>query len=267
MPKALVTLAVGSGCLDPWSKYLRAGWEAWCQRHGYQLFVFTESLDHSLRASSRSPAWQKLLAMASQRLRDFDQALWVDADVLINQDAPDPLIGLDPNLIAMTLDTGSPLSRQPEWFKLTWRRILQLSLQNDQVNSYYDLWGFDSSRIALYNTGVIAFCPALHSGLFLEVYNRWHDGGEGALHEMIPLNLVVQQLGMMQELDGRFNQLAGVQKAVWMELPDLAGELHNIAGDDSDLFSFVDALRVRSYFLYFAGAHQLMINYLRRCSI
>mgnify|MGYP006274881859 FL=1 len=213
MPKALVTLAIGSGCLDPWSRYLRSGWEAWCRQHGYVLVVFTESLDNSAMASRRSPAWQKLLAMASPELSRFDQALWVDADILIEDHAPDPLNVVDTNMIAMVRDVGSPLSPQPDWFKNAWRKILRLSLQNECLNSYYDLWGFDSSKRILYNTGVIAFRPALHRDLFMRIYELWSDGGDGALHEMIPLNLVVQQLGLMQELDVRFNQLAGVQKA------------------------------------------------------
>jgi hypothetical protein len=265
MVKAIVTLAVGERCWQPWYRFLATGWRQWCDLHGYQLIVFDQLLDLSPRASRRSPAWQKLLAMASPQLASVDQALWVDADVLIRPGAPDPWEGLDPRRVAMVRDVGSPLAEQPIWFKNSWCAILNNSLPANQhsLQSYYNLWGFSAHNRILRNSGVVAFSPRHHSDLFREIYGRWEDGGEGALYEMIPLNLELNQRKLIADLDVRFNQLVGVQRAVWISQRQAVQELHGMGAAPLDQHNFLDLLLERSYFLHFAGAHQLMLEYLR----
>lgn len=264
MRKALVSLAIGKACLEPWQLYLRQGWTSWCEQHGYTLILFCEPLDASQRAERRSPAWQKLLAMTSPEVQAFDQALWVDADVLLQPWAPDPLVGLDPAVMAMARDVGSPLAHQPDWFKQAWCEILQHSLPGLVLNSYYDLWGVSASQRVLYNTGVIAFSPQHHHDLLMSVYEHWLDGGPGSLHEMIPLNLVAQQHGVLTELDENYNQLAGVQHAVWRAQPQAVQHLHALGDAELGIYEFLDGLARRCFFLHFAGAHQLMLRFLRQ---
>ena len=81
---AIVSLAVGDRCYRPWSAYLKGGWESWCERHDCDLVIYDQPLDTSHRAESRSPAWQKLLAMASADLAGFDRVIWLDADIWIH---------------------------------------------------------------------------------------------------------------------------------------------------------------------------------------
>ena len=196
---AIVSLAVGERCYRPWSAYLRQGWEAWCERHDCDLVIYDQPLDTSQRAESRSPAWQKLLAMASADLAGFDRVIWLDADIWIHPQAGNPIPTLNPDQVAMALDCGAPLSPEPSWFRQAWSRILRASLKlssGDEADaqelfSYYQLWGFPANRWPLWNTGVVVFTPSLHSGLFREIYDRWLDGGR-ALYEMIPLNLVLK---------------------------------------------------------------------------
>jgi len=266
MVKAIVTLAVGERCWQPWHNFLAPGWRQWCELHGYRLIVFDQPLDLSPRAQRRSPAWQKLLAMASPKLAGVEKALWIDADVLIRPRAPDPWHCLEPGRVAMVRDVGSPLAEQPQWFKRTWCAILNNSLPADQqsLQSYYNLWGFHAHNRILRNSGVIAFSPQHHSALFREIYGRWEDGGEGALYEMIPLNLELIQQDLIVDLDERFNQLAGVQRAVWISQRVAVQELHGMGAVPLDEHNFLDLLLERSYFLHFAGAHQLMLEYLRR---
>jgi len=266
MAKAIVTLAVGERCWQPWDSFLAPGWRQWSELHGYRLIVFDQPIDLAPRARRRSPAWQKLLAMASPQLASVDQALWIDADVLIRPGAPDPWEGLDPGRVAMARDVGSPLADQPAWFKHTWCSILNNSLPAGQksLQSYYNLWGFDANNRILRNSGVVAFSPRNHADLFRDIYGRWEDGGDGALYEMIPLNLELSQRDLIVDLDERFNQLAGVQRAVWISQRQAVQELHGMGIAPLDEQSFLNLLLDRSYFLHFAGAHQLMLDYLRK---
>jgi len=268
MARAIVTLAVGERCYRPWHDHLLPGWQCWCDRHGYQLVVFDHLLDTSAVAQNRSPAWQKLLAMAAPELRPFEQALWIDADVMLCPWAPDPLEECDPNLVGMARDDGSPLASEPLWFRDTWAQILKRSLAEpvplgSEPFSYYDLWGFNARQRPLYNSGVVAFSPRGHSELFRGLYYRWLDGGSGALYEMIPLNLELNQRQLLQELDGRFNRLFGVYHAVWRTEPDQFQRWRDITEGHLDLVGFADHLYQSSFFVHFAGAHGLMQQLLR----
>lgn len=275
MNKAIVTLVVGDRCQQPWLQYLRPGWERWAERHGYDLIVFDQPLDHSRRAASRSPAWQKLLAMASPLLKPYDWALWLDADVFIAPDAPDPFIHADPSSVCMARDVGSPLSHEPLWFRRQWSTVLRQSLLHadphyssilEQIDcelfSYYDLWGFNARDRPLYNSGVIGFSPGRCSDLFCHIYGRWHDGGPSALYEMIPLNLELAQRHLLAELDVRYNQLAGVHHAVWRCLPQQVQALHHLQDDPVSVYEFMETLLRSNYFVHFAGAHGLMVDVL-----
>ncbi len=264
MVRAIVTLAVGENCYRPWYNHLRTGWLQWCSNHGYELVVFDNFLDISLRAKNRSPAWQKLLAMSSPEIASFEQVLWLDADVMVGAHAPDPLLGVPLSKVGMARDVGSPLAHEPDWFRRTWSSILlrslglnHLSVMNEMF-SYLDLWGFDARRRPLWNSGVIAFSPKNHGALFRHIYETWSDGGPGALHEMVPLNLELTQRSLLHEIDPRFNLLFGVHHAVWDVSPIAVQRLHGLGEELVDFESFAVALAQRSFFLHFAGAHRRM---------
>ena len=273
MRKALVSLCVGSTYVAQLHKVM-PGWRNWCAAHNYDLILFDEPLDASPLANSRSFAWQKLLAMSSPKLRSYGQALWLDTDILINPCAPNPLLDSDITKVFIARDMASPLSFEPTWLKSLWSNILHFSLLRSQPNnsfllnstskhlfSYYDLWGFSARNRVLYNTGVIGFSPLHHASIFEQIYYRWYDGGSGALHEMIPLNLEITQRGLISEIDSKFNYLAGVLHAAWSSEPLLLQEWLNLGPDPLTANNFIKHLFNTSYFLHFAGAHKLMSDF------
>lgn len=273
MRKTLVSLCVGNTYVCQLNKVL-PGWKNWCSAHNYDFILFDEPLDASPLSNSRSFAWQKLLAMSSPKLKGYDQALWLDTDILINPCAPDPLVNSDNTKVFISRDMASPLSFEPGWLKCLWSEILHFSLLRSQPNnsflinttssnlfSYYDLWGFNARKRILYNTGVIGFSPLYHSSIFEQIYYRWYDGGSGALHEMIPLNLELSQRGLISEIDSKFNYLAGVVHAAWNSEPLLIQEWLNLGPQRLSVNNFILHLFNSSYFLHFAGAHKLMNNF------
>ena len=202
--------------------------------------------------------------MSSPELRSFEKVLWLDADVLLSPWAPDPLDAHHPALVGMARDDGSPMASQPAWFKSIWSDVLRGSLgpaapAGPDPFSYLDLWGFNGRLRPLFNTGVIAFSPYHHADLFRSIYNQWLDGGPGALYEMVPLNLVLQQRGLLQDLDSRYNRLFGVHHAVWRLAPAAYQRWHGKPElERADLRVFATHLVSSSFALHFAGAHGLM---------
>ena len=126
----------------------------------------------------------------------------------------------------------------------------------------YALWGVSSIQRPLFNSGVIAFNPSKHQQVFLDVYHLWLDGGLGSLHEMIPLNLVLQQLGLCAELPYLYNQLVGVMYAVFKQNPRRMEQWLGWPKGDSSPFTLINQLKKVPSFLHFAGCHSLMRHYL-----
>lgn len=270
MKKALITLAHGHKCYEPWNTYLRPSWESWCHAHHYDLIVFTELFDVSPLAKGRSITWQKLLAMSSPSLAQYDTVIWVDADVLITPLAPDPATSYKYSTVSMSIDDGSPFAEQPLWFKQQWSHMLKHSLRlHNEVStstlfSYYHFWGIEPSSIPLFNNGVTIFNPTNHSCIFERIYYQWADGGPGSLDEMIPLNLHLLHTNSVSRLDARFNRLFGVYHAVWHDQPDLFRSW--ISPDLTNFSSLCNYLYRHSYFLHFAGCHNLMLSFFQHVS-
>lgn len=78
--KALVTFASG-----PCAELLEIalpGFRSYADRHGYELMVFDDI------PASRPASWFKVRALI-QALRDHDEVLWLDADIVIVDDSED----------------------------------------------------------------------------------------------------------------------------------------------------------------------------------
>ncbi|MCB2103005.1 MAG: hypothetical protein KDE22_19170, partial [Rhodobacterales bacterium] len=77
--KALVTLAIGERYVADFVRDARAGWQAYADRHGYDLYVLTEPIDAK---ATRALHWQKLLVGLVPGIRDYDHVVWLDSDVI-----------------------------------------------------------------------------------------------------------------------------------------------------------------------------------------
>jgi predicted O-methyltransferase YrrM len=86
--KALVT--AGSGPYAELLALTRSSFEAFAERHGYELVVGTGE-----EAPGRPPAWAKV-ALLREALRGYALALWIDADAMIVDPSGDPAERLAP---------------------------------------------------------------------------------------------------------------------------------------------------------------------------
>ena len=257
MKKALITLTT-QHYKETWERTCSASWVKWATKNNYSIIQFKNELDTSDRAKHRSHAWQKLLAMASDEAQEFDYCYWIDADIFINPNSPDPAETIDRSKISVTIETGSPYSQDPLAIKQCWLEAYKAS-HNDiswDKRGYFEGWGFDSKNRPLFNTGLVGFSPKKHSSFFEDIYARWEEGGGDTLWgEMIPVNLAIQAK-QYQVLDPRYNRLAFPWSCAWssQKTRGTANALLNATEDMNSEDDFIRRIFNESYFLHLAGA-------------
>jgi hypothetical protein len=96
---AVVTLAIGTKYSMAFDLYTKRSLEAYCERHHFDLHVVRKPLDLSLRAASRSPAWQKLLILSQSWSGRYDRIIWMDSDIYVNPMAPSIIDGVPPERV------------------------------------------------------------------------------------------------------------------------------------------------------------------------
>ena len=97
--KAIVTIAIGEKYVGSWKKYCQPNWQAYAHKYGYDLICLEHPLDVSSRAKLRSPAWQKCLILSQGFASDYKTVVWIDSDIVINDNAPDVAIGVPANKV------------------------------------------------------------------------------------------------------------------------------------------------------------------------
>ena len=250
MNKAIFTLATGV-YKDLWDVYARPTWQAFCDRHGYQLVVLHEPLDTSSRAVGRSMAWQKLICHEHPRLQGFDQLIWLDADIVVNPSAPDPCLKADLELINCCLEFDWGCDPQLAPIAQAWRdqqsRAFEEQHPGHCFQGYPQLWGFGEGAGPLINTGFLLFSPQRHGALLRHVYDHYDDAHVMHWGEMVPLSEEIHRAGLFHAMDPRFNMLI---------VPFLASLLSG--RDNSKMRIMASASMIYralndNYFLHFAG--------------
>ena len=84
MKKAIVTLTIGEKYEKLFNNHCKKNWCKFSEKYNYDLIVINKNLDNSKRGRERSPAWQKLLILSQEWSNNYDQIIWIDSDVIIN---------------------------------------------------------------------------------------------------------------------------------------------------------------------------------------
>jgi hypothetical protein len=216
--KAIVTLAVGGSFAARWHAVCEPLWRRYCDRHGYDLICIEEPLDVSARARSRSPAWQKCLILGQSFARNYEQVVWVDADILPNPDAPSILDGVPVELVG-AVDEYSVPTREihaPTLAKLYrhWDAAGIQYVHNPTPQEYYAAYGLPEAFDAVVQTGVMVLSPAHHRELLEDTYATYDDRGPGWNYEMRPLSYELLRADKVAWIDPRFNYIWGHYQAV-----------------------------------------------------
>lgn len=263
MSKAIVTLATGV-YQDLWEAYARPSWQAFCDRQGYELVALHEPLDTCSRAAGRSMAWQKLICHEHPRLQEIDHLIWLDADIVVNPAAPDPMLEANPEQIngCLEFDWGRDFQLAP--ISQAWRdqqiRTFEKQYPGQRFEGYSQIWGFGEGAGPLINTGFLLFSPKHHGALLRHVYDHYDDADVMHWGEMVPLSEEIHRAGLFKRMDPRFNMLI---------VPFLASLL---SGSDQSKMRMMAAISMiyralnDNYFLHFAGFKFLGLRFLAGAS-
>jgi len=253
---AIVTLVLGERHRRLWQRHARPGWQRYAERHGLDLIALDAPLDSSPRAAARSPAWQKLLVASQPFARDYERLVWLDADVLIHPEAPSILAGVPEECVGGVDEFSQP---DPDAYRHALRTLYRIFEgegvpvhRNETPAEFYAAFGLADGGPRVVNTGVLVLTPARHGALLEDVYRRYEElPGAHMLAEMRPLSWELCRAGVMHWLDGRFNRLWAVEKA--LRFPFLLRGGRHPAAARCARIALSD-----SHFLHFAGLHAEM---------
>lgn len=208
--KAIVTLAIGTEYLDMFERFCRTNWTKYALKHGYDIIVHTEPLDNSDRARSRNPAWQKCLILSDDRIKNYDQVVWIDADILINPNSPDITDNVPINKIG-AVDAYSTPSKLEYYESLKslydyYRAQNMEFVDSSTPTAYHAAFGLEGDFDVVVQTGVLVCSPSHHRDLFELVYSKYDDkGGAPWNYEMRPLSFEILTRGLEFWLSPKFN--------------------------------------------------------------
>jgi hypothetical protein len=277
--KAIVTIAAGGGYLGPWRRYCEPGWKAYAEKHGYDIICCDAPLDTTQRATKRSIAWQKCLALSQDFSSRYDRIVWLDADILINAaSAPSVESAVPPEKVGAVDAWADPTpfahALLMERACTIWKSLGASPVVNFEARDYYKNYGLPPEFDSVVQTGMLVLSPKHHRELLEHVYYGYEErGGPEWNYEMRPLSYELLKAAAVHWVDGRFNLVWFLHKALHypflfrprqrsMRLPDrlrrrLARLLRIRQGCDCARLCATSAF-MNSFFLHFAGCRQEM---------
>jgi hypothetical protein len=206
---AMVALAIGEQYLAYWRRYCEAGWKAYAQKHGYDLYVLTEPLDRSERAAGRSPAWQKCLVLSQEFSAKYKQIISLDCDIVINANEAPSITAQTPVDRVGGVISGSHIHEDLRSVLMS--RLLSRSLNYERGTRLWEelqKGAYQSVGLspldAVVQTGVLVASPQHHRELFEAVYAA-PETHTSRCYEQIPLSHALLTQGLFHQIDTRFN--------------------------------------------------------------
>lgn len=254
--QAIVTVLVGETYVETWRVMCQPNWQAYADRHGFDLIVIAHLPDMSERGQGRSPAWQKLLVLDQPWSGAYERIVWVDADIVISNHAPNILAVVpDPARIGASL-SGAQFSEAEKhiYFERLHKvvvepRLADLAWQFTEDNGFAES-EIDREGARMLNTGVLVMNPRRHNALLKEIYA---SDSASRLYEQPALSHEIARRDLLTAITPRFNwviherrilDFADVETLEHPEMPRLVAHLRNELA--------------KAYFLHFAGSMNIM---------
>lgn len=204
--KAVVTIATDK-YFDLWQAHCHENWRRWAERRGWQWFVVKRPISSPAELKTRTVHWDKCRIMGLPELKSYDIVAWVDADIVINPEAPCLTHRWDDQKIAVLSFDDIPD------FAVRNHRITEVrGRRNPARKEIYissELWYRDSGYREFpakhLNTGVLVMRRSAHHAFMEHVFHKYHRNMTG--WEQTPLSWEILMAGLHHPLDYRFNTL------------------------------------------------------------
>lgn len=254
--QAIVTVLVGETYVETWRVMCQPNWQAYADRHGFDLIVIAHLPDMSERGQGRSPAWQKLLVLDQPWSGAYERIVWVDADIVMSNHAPNILAVVpDPARVGASL-SGAQFSEAEKhiYFERLHKVVVEPQLA-DLAWQFTEDNGFAESEIEregarMLNTGVLVMSPQRHNAMLKDIYA---SDSASRLYEQPALSHEIARRDLLTPITPRFNwviherrvlDFAHVETIEHPEMPRLIAHLRNELS--------------KAYFLHFAGSMNIM---------
>lgn len=255
--KCLVTLTIGEEFENQWNLYCQKNWQAYADKHGYDLINISEPLDVSQRAQSQ-PAWLKCLILNHPEIQKYDQAVWIDADILINyEDAPCICSFVPINQIGGVRDYSfsTPILYKRNLKKTydNWAAKGIKYIDNLTPQLFYKNFGIETDIAEVMQTGVIVASPKYHKEIFEKVYYNYEDKGSPQWnYEMRPLSYEIIKSDRVVWLPQEFNIIVSTYL---MTNYEFLMQINSSTSGGSMPYAkeCLNTAFKNSYFLHFAG--------------
>jgi hypothetical protein len=211
--RAMATLVVGESYSAIWHQVCEPNWQRYAEKYHLDLVCLSQPLDTSKRAQERSAAWQKCLILSQDFAQRYEQVVWMDADIMINnRTAPSVVEGVPVEKVGaaqeMTLSHTEPkpgrelLDRIGEF----WPNVQPVIRYTPR--EYYTVYGLPDDCDRVINTGVMVLSPSHHRALLEKVYYAYEEKRGREWHmEMRPLSYELNHAGLVHWIDSRFNMM------------------------------------------------------------
>lgn len=235
MKVLLVTLAIGDRYLQIYNLLFRKSQEEYAKKYGYDFKIITNFISSNTTFHLEHPhliSFQKILVCSQPFSTEYDFIIFIDADILINKNAP---------ALHNIIKFGDKIGIVDEYSQPTPKMRIQLQKQNkweDNATDYYKLAGLDIITDKVLNTGVLVMQPKKHADFLVGIYNNYakmainHSRGFGFEQSCIGFEL--QNGNMFILLDNKWNALWALYR-------------------DTKWFSNLQEMYENNYMIHFAG--------------
>jgi hypothetical protein len=277
--KAVITLAIGLKYEKLFKDFCEPGLIEYCKRFDYDLICLTTPLDDAERAKNRSPAWQKLLILSQPWSRDYERIVWLDTDIIVNNNNAQDIAKDVPIEKIGAIDQYSIPSR--ELYQIAFKRFYLShhgeipEINNLSPASYYANNNLicEQPLTQVVQTGVMVASPKHHREIFEYTYNNYEDISD-SLHsqsqfEMPALSYELIRKDLVHWLPNQFNfdVISNLLTYYPFLVPShkkpsthfLARQFKNDDGDYSrEMRVCLDSIYNLAIFMHFNGCHDFM---------
>jgi len=273
--QAMVTLVVGESYSAIWQQLCEPNWRRYAEKYHLDLICLSQPLDTSKRAQERSAAWQKCLILSQDFAQRYEQVVWMDADIMINnRTAPNVIEGVPVEKVGaaqeITLSHTEPKTARELLDRIGefWPHLRPMVRYT--AREYYTVYGLPDECDQVINTGVMVLSPRHHQALLEKVYYTYEEKRGREWHqEMRPLSYELNHAGLVHCIDSRFNLMWFPQQLLYYPFllqPQIGSALPSRVKRKLRKLTGLDPLRTlqiacinaafqRSYFFHLGGLH------------
>jgi len=209
MKVLLVTIAIGEKYLKGYMDTFHESQKKYALRHGYDFKVITEFLDPVFQIR-QTISFNKILVCSQEWSAAYDFIIFIDADIVINKNAP---------ALHNYIDYGTCIGVVDEWSQPSKERRLKIQKQQGwevYATDNYKLCGFDIETDVVFNSGILVMQPNIHAEFLKNIYDTYIIKSvshyRGFIFEQTCIGYELQKANMYKILDNRFNALWGLAK-------------------------------------------------------